>query len=138
MPRSLRTELVRCGSDTEYLAKLHCIRLAYQKLLSDQIIWHWLADAGRQTLADLLLYADRDPKEFLVAYEAMLAYVSNPENGPQIEQELAARGVKVRNYSFTSYIEFKLQKYVNYCSTIIPSVIATLGYCFAIFLLKKI
>lgn len=80
--------------------------------MSDQIIWHWLADAGRQTLADLLLYADRDPKEFLVAYEAMLAYVSNPENGPQIEQELAARGVKVR-IIHSSLIEFKLQK--NIC-----------------------
>lgn len=72
------------------------MRLAFQKLLSDQNKWHWLADAGRQTLADMLLYADRDPKDFLVAYEAMLGYVHKEENRPQIEQELAARGVKVR------------------------------------------
>lgn len=26
----------------------------------------WFVDAGRQVLADLLLYADKDPKEFLI------------------------------------------------------------------------
>lgn len=93
--RALRTELVRCASDNEYLAKLHCLRLAYQRLLSEQQAWQWLADAGRQTLADMLLYADRDPKDFLVAYEAMLGFIRDPENRPQMEQELAARGLKV-------------------------------------------
>lgn len=60
--RSLRTELVGCGSDNEYLAKLHCLRLGFQNMLRDPHIWTWFADAGRQTLADMLLYADRDPK----------------------------------------------------------------------------
>lgn len=26
----------------------------------------WFLDAGRQILADLLLYADKDPKDFLI------------------------------------------------------------------------
>lgn len=30
--RTMRTELVNCSSDLEYLAKLHCIRLAFQYL----------------------------------------------------------------------------------------------------------
>lgn len=30
--RQIRTELVNCSSDLEYLAKLHCIRLAFQYL----------------------------------------------------------------------------------------------------------
>lgn len=30
--RTMRTELVNCSSDVEYLAKLHCIRLAFQYL----------------------------------------------------------------------------------------------------------
>lgn len=64
--RSLRTELVGCGSDSEYLAKLHCLRLATQHMLSVQQVRIWCSDAGRQTLADMLLYADRDPKEFLI------------------------------------------------------------------------
>lgn len=28
--RMMRTEMVNCASDLEYLAKLHCIRLAFQ------------------------------------------------------------------------------------------------------------
>lgn len=30
--RTLRTDLVHCNNDTEYLAKLHCVRLAFQYL----------------------------------------------------------------------------------------------------------
>lgn len=30
--RMMRTEMVNCASDLEYLAKLHCIRLAFQYL----------------------------------------------------------------------------------------------------------
>lgn len=64
--RSLRTELVKCGSDVEYLAKLHCLRLAFQHILHDQRNYVWFVDAGRQILVDMLLYGDKDPKEFLI------------------------------------------------------------------------
>lgn len=64
--RTLRTDLVKCGSDGEYLAKLHCLRLAFQHLLREHINYVWFVDAGRQILADLLLYADKDPKDFLI------------------------------------------------------------------------
>lgn len=30
--RAMRTEMVNCASDLEYVAKLHCIRLAFQYL----------------------------------------------------------------------------------------------------------
>lgn len=30
--RMMRTEMVNCASDLEYLAKLHCIRLAFHQL----------------------------------------------------------------------------------------------------------
>lgn len=64
--RVLRTDLVKCGSDGEYLAKLHCLRLAFQHLLREPANYIWFVDAGRQILADLLLYADKDPKDFLI------------------------------------------------------------------------
>lgn len=57
--RSLRTEIVGCGSDVEYLCKLHCIRLAFQLMFKDPNTWSWFADTGRQTLTDLLLFADK-------------------------------------------------------------------------------
>lgn len=96
--RTLRTELVKCGSDVEYLAKLHCLRLAFQHLLRDQYNYLWFADAGRQILADLLLYADKDPKDFLIGYEEMLSYIQDAKNWRDVEEELRLNGVKALTF----------------------------------------
>lgn len=57
--RCLRTQMVRCSSDIEFLGKLHCIRLAFQYLFKDSATWLWFADTGRQMLADLIIYAEK-------------------------------------------------------------------------------
>lgn len=41
--RMMRTEMVNCSSDLEYLAKLHCIRLAFQYLFKVSPITSLLA-----------------------------------------------------------------------------------------------
>ncbi|KAL3274460.1 hypothetical protein HHI36_015847 [Cryptolaemus montrouzieri] len=96
--RVFRTELVKCGSDVEYLAKLHCLRLAFQQILKDQRNYIWFVDAGRQILADLLLYADKDPKDFLIGYEEMLKYVQDQRNWNDLEDELRSKGVKALTF----------------------------------------
>ncbi|XP_049830433.1 mitoguardin [Schistocerca gregaria] len=96
--RSLRTEMVHCSSDVEYLCKLHCIRLAFQYLFRDPGVSRWFADTGRQVLTDLILFADRDPKEFLVAYESMLEFLHNESNWVEVEQELSLKGVKAMTF----------------------------------------
>lgn len=92
--RCLRTEMVKCVSDVEYLGKLQCIRLAFQYLFKDHSTWQWFADTGRQILTDLLLYADKDPKDFLIAYEDMLDFLQDSSRWSEMEQELSLRGVK--------------------------------------------
>ncbi|KAG8295556.1 mitochondrial fusion [Homalodisca vitripennis] len=57
--KTLRTEMVHCSSDVEYLCKLHCIRLAFQWLFQDTANWTWFANNGRQVLYDLLLFAEK-------------------------------------------------------------------------------
>lgn len=57
--RRLHTELVKCGSDVEYLAKVHCLRQAYTKLFTVSSAAEWIADIGRQVISDLIMYADR-------------------------------------------------------------------------------
>lgn len=57
--RKLRTEVVKCGSDIEYLAKLHCVRLAYQYMFMDPEIKMLFIDNGRQIITNLLIFADR-------------------------------------------------------------------------------
>jgi Mitoguardin len=64
--RCLRTDQLNCLSDTEYLGKLHCIRLAFQYLFKDPNNSKWVADTGRQILTDLMCLGDKDPKDFLV------------------------------------------------------------------------
>lgn len=96
--RSLRTELVHCGSDVEYLVKLHCIRLAFQYIFKDSSKRIWCADMGRQILSDLLLYGDKDPKDFLIGYEDMMSYIQNPQNLALMEQELSQKKVKALTF----------------------------------------
>lgn len=96
--RTMRTELVNCSSDVEYLAKLHCIRLAFQYLFKDASTGQWVADTGRQVLTDLLLLSDKDPKDFLVGYEDMLRFLQEPSNWPAIEKELEQRNVKAMTF----------------------------------------
>ncbi|KAJ1519846.1 hypothetical protein ONE63_004090 [Megalurothrips usitatus] len=96
--RCLRTEMVNCNSDTEYLSKLHCVRLAFQYLFLDHTTWQWCADAGRQVLVDLLLFADKDPKDFLVAYEEMLEFLQELKHWEDVEKELSLKGVKAMTF----------------------------------------
>lgn len=96
--RTLRTEVVKCGSDGEYLAKLHCLRLAFQHLLRDPSNYMFFVDAGRQILADLMLYADKDPKDFLIGYEEILQYIQDPNQWRDMEEELSTRGVKALTF----------------------------------------
>jgi hypothetical protein len=96
--RSLRTQMVRCSSDVEFLGKLHCVRLAFQYLFRDSATWVWFADTGRQLLADLLIYAEKDPKDFLIAYEDMLDFLQDERNWVSMEQELSLKGVKAMTF----------------------------------------
>uniref|UniRef100_A0A1B6CGB2 Mitoguardin n=1 Tax=Clastoptera arizonana TaxID=38151 RepID=A0A1B6CGB2_9HEMI len=96
--RCLRTEMVHCTSDVEYLGKLHCIRLAFQHLFKDHNTWIWFSDSGRQVLTNLLLYADKDPKDFLIAYEEMLMFVQDKTSWEDVEEELSVKGVKAMTF----------------------------------------
>uniref|UniRef100_A0A023F390 Mitoguardin n=1 Tax=Triatoma infestans TaxID=30076 RepID=A0A023F390_TRIIF len=96
--RCLRTEMVHCSSDLEYLGKLHCVRLAFQWVFKDRETWQWFSENGRQVLTDLLLYADKDPKDFLIAYEEMLIFLQDDNVWPDIEKELSMKGVKAMTF----------------------------------------
>ncbi|XP_063529415.1 mitoguardin [Cydia strobilella] len=96
--RTLRTDVVQCASDSEFLCKLHALRLALAAVFRAPANWAWFVDAGRQVLTDLLLYADKEPKEFLVAYEEMVTWTSDPANWATIESELSSKGVKVLSF----------------------------------------
>lgn len=105
--RRLHTELVKCGSDVEYLAKVHCLRQAYSRLFTLPVAATWIADVGRQLISDLIIFADRDPKDYLTHYERMLEFLNEEISLPIMQEELGLRGVKCINF-YDVVIEFVL------------------------------
>ncbi|XP_046398106.1 mitoguardin, partial [Ischnura elegans] len=99
--RCLRTEAVNCVSNVEYLGKLYCIRLGFQFLFRQPSTWVWFADTGQQILTDLLLFADKDPKDFLIAYEDMLSFLQalGGRDGPQANFQNSVNSKKMEERS---------------------------------------
>lgn len=96
--RTLRTEHMKCQSDIDYLAKAHCVRLAFQYIFEDEKAKTWFSDCGRQLITSLLVHADKDPKEFTSAYDSMLVFLKEEKNRLIMEEELKTRGVRCMTF----------------------------------------
>ncbi|XP_037653468.1 mitoguardin 2 isoform X2 [Choloepus didactylus] len=91
--RTLRTELLGCYSDQDFLAKLHCVRQAFEGLLEDRSNQLFFGEVGRQMVVGLMTKAEKSPKGFLESYEEMLSYALRPETWTTTRLELEGRGV---------------------------------------------
>merc|ERR1719264_113867 len=58
----------------------------------------WWVDNGRTILCQLLVKSDKDPKEFLVAFEDMLEFCMEDGVEKQMEEELRSRNVRCINF----------------------------------------
>jgi len=58
-PREVRTEQVGCITDTEYISKVHCVRLASHYLFSQRSVKMWFVESGRQIIAHLMVRANK-------------------------------------------------------------------------------
>ncbi|XP_075416780.1 mitoguardin 2 isoform X2 [Tenrec ecaudatus] len=91
--RTLRTELLGCYNDQDFLAKLHCVRQAFKGLLEDSSNQLFFGEVGRQMVTGLMTKAEKSPKGFLESYEEMLSYALRPETWATTRLELEGRGV---------------------------------------------
>lgn len=105
--RSLRTEILECFSDQDFLAKLHCVRQAFQILLLDETHRTFFMETGKQMVAGLMVKANKSPKAFLESYEDMLLYTKREETWPVTKMELEGRGVVCMNF-FDIVLDFIL------------------------------
>ncbi|KAJ7988257.1 hypothetical protein DPEC_G00321710 [Dallia pectoralis] len=105
--RALRTELLECYGDQDFLAKLHCVRQAFQVLLLDECQRTFFMESGKQMITGLMTKANKSPKAFLEAYEDMLLYTQREETWPISKMELEGRGVVVMNF-FDIVLDFIL------------------------------
>uniref|UniRef100_A0A915PK84 Uncharacterized protein n=1 Tax=Setaria digitata TaxID=48799 RepID=A0A915PK84_9BILA len=91
--RKIRTEFCCCEDDSDFKAKVWCVRQAFTEILSDEHNRVWLSQAGRQLIADLLRHASKDPSSFYLAYDAMMEYLNETEHLEIVDKELKQRGV---------------------------------------------
>nr|XP_042710167.1 mitoguardin 2 isoform X4 [Chrysemys picta bellii] len=90
--RTLRTELLGCYHDQDFLAKLHCVRQAFQALLQDESNQLFFGEVGKQMVTGLMTKAEKNPKGFLASYEEMLHYALKQDTWPTTQRELEGRG----------------------------------------------
>ncbi|XP_037547697.1 mitoguardin 2 [Nematolebias whitei] len=105
--RTLRTELLECYNDQDFLAKLHCVRQAFEVLLLDETHRTFFMETGKQMIAGLMVKANKSPKAFLESYEDMLLYTQREETWPITKMELEGRGVVCMNF-FDIVLDFIL------------------------------
>ncbi|XP_061289754.1 mitoguardin 2 [Bos javanicus] len=105
--RTLRTELLGCYSDQDFLAKLHCVRQAFEGLLEDKSHQLFFGEVGRQMVTGLMTKAEKSPKGFLESYEEMLSYALRPETWATTRLELEGRGVVCMSF-FDIVLDFIL------------------------------
>ncbi|NXG56865.1 MIGA2 protein, partial [Hemiprocne comata] len=105
--RTLRTELLGCYSDQDFLAKLHCVRQAFQELLEDESNQLFFGEVGKQMVTGLMTKAEKNPKAFLESYEEMLCYALKQETWPTTQLELEGRGVVCMSF-FDIVLDFIL------------------------------
>lgn len=105
--RTVRTELLECFSDQDFLTKLHCIRQAFQVLLLDETHRTFFMETGKKMISGLMVKANKSPKAFLESYEDMLQYTQREETWPVTKMELKGRGVVCMNF-FDIVLDFIL------------------------------
>lgn len=91
--RKIRTSVVGCETDMEFLAKVHCIRQASEMVFSSSDVRQWFIESGRQAVSTVIEQAGKDPSDFQAAFDELVEYTSSADNWRQIKDELSGRGV---------------------------------------------
>ncbi|CDS40801.1 protein of unknown function DUF2217 [Echinococcus multilocularis] len=99
--RSLRTEMMNCQSDIEYLGKLICVRRGFDYILAHNEQVAWLMQAGESLACGALVCLGCGTVDFEEAYLSLLTYLDStkdPENLAKFADELAGRDVRAINF----------------------------------------
>lgn len=98
MPRTDRTFQLFCESKEEFLAKVACLRNAFQDILYDNDNCFFFISSGKEILTNLLSHAPNDLESCLCAYDKLLSYVADESNHEDIEKEIKMRKIPVLSF----------------------------------------
>ncbi|XP_005998986.1 mitoguardin 1 isoform X1 [Latimeria chalumnae] len=96
--RVLRTDMLECLGDSDFLAKLHCVRQAFQVILLEAVNRKFLAETGKNFLSSLIVKAQKNPKRFEAVFDEMMLFLEQTDHWDDIQIELSSRGVKNLNF----------------------------------------
>lgn len=96
--RVSRCAMFDCKSETDFAAKLHVIRLGFDRYLQDSNQKEWLVNQGQKLLTKMWEKAGKDPNSIYKAYEDLIQYSTAECNRKLIKDEMATRDVGVINF----------------------------------------
>ena len=91
----MRTQMLHCGNDVDFMAKLFCVRSAFDLLILSEENCLFFENKTTQMMTRFLTSATKDVDAFTKAFREMIGFVKNPENTTTIHRELNARNLKV-------------------------------------------
>lgn len=98
IPRTDRTIQLFCESQDEFLAKVSCLRNAFQDIIYDNENCFFFINCGKEILKIFLAHSANDLENCLNAYERLLEYVADESNHEAIEKEISLRKIPVLSF----------------------------------------
>lgn len=99
MPRTDRTEQMFCDSQDEFLAKVSCLRNAFQDIIYDNDNSYFFIESGKEILRRIFpTNASNDLENCLQAYDKLLDFVADETNHEDIQREISLRRIPVLSF----------------------------------------
>lgn len=98
MPRGNRTEQMLNESQEDFLAKVQCLRNAFQDIIYDNENCFFFINSGKEILKIFLANSQTDLENCLNAYDRLLDYVADEVNHEDIQREIGVRRIPVLSF----------------------------------------
>lgn len=98
VPRGDRTDQLLCDTREEFLAKVSCLRNAFQDIIYDNQNCSFFIESGKEILRFFLAHSPNDLDYCLNAYDKLLEYVADETNHEDIQREVSMRKIPVLSF----------------------------------------
>lgn len=92
---SYRAELLCCAGEQDFLAKVHCVRLAFDSLVQSSTHRNYFMEVGRNLMSAFLQDTNQDPSLFVDRFNGLVHYMEEGRNWEVAKKELTARHVRM-------------------------------------------
>lgn len=98
VPRGSRADQLFCESQEEFLAKVSCLRNAFQDIIYDNQNCSFFINSGKEILKFFLEHSPSDLDNCLKAYDKLLDYVGDESNHEDIQREISLRKIPMLSF----------------------------------------